>query len=102
MLVFPQIFDDADKSELSCIIVDDIERLLGSILSNLLYLLFLFFLSEKFVTAYQGIWRRSLYCNPLFLQKPIFFSKKLCKVGHKTEKAKKMPLIFLKHTGITI
>ena len=36
MLVFPQIFDDADKSELSCIIVDDIERLLGSILSNLL------------------------------------------------------------------
>lgn len=24
-----QIFDDADKSELSCIIVDDIERLLG-------------------------------------------------------------------------
>ena len=26
---FEQIFDDADKSELSCIIVDDIERLLG-------------------------------------------------------------------------
>lgn len=28
-LVFWQIFDDADKSDLSCIIVDDIERLLG-------------------------------------------------------------------------
>lgn len=47
MLVFPQIFDDADKSELSCIIVDDIERLLGSILSNLLIFVVVFFLRKS-------------------------------------------------------
>ena len=47
--MFPQIFDDADKSELSCIIVDDIERLLGSILSNFLSICCCFFFPEKFV-----------------------------------------------------
>lgn len=26
---FPQIFEDAYKSQLSCVVVDDIERLLG-------------------------------------------------------------------------
>lgn len=27
--LFPQFFDDAYKSQLSCVVIDDIERLLG-------------------------------------------------------------------------
>lgn len=34
-----QIFDDAYKSQLSCVVVDDIERLLGESLHLLLYYL---------------------------------------------------------------
>lgn len=36
---FFQIFDDAYKSQLSCVVVDDIERLLGESLHLLLYCL---------------------------------------------------------------
>lgn len=37
-LVFFQVFDDACKSQLSCVVVDDIERLLGEF-TRLLFVL---------------------------------------------------------------